>query len=62
MYNKYKGMTVNERLYVGGLLDDFENAVFDKNTEEAIRILKEVELTDDNIKPLLEKWGLYKTC
>ena len=58
MDNKYKGMTVNERLYVGGLLDDFEQAVSDKNTEEAIRILKEVELTDENIKPILEKWGL----
>jgi len=58
MDNKYAGMTVNERLYVAGLLDEFEEAVNDKNTEKAIRILKKVELTDDNIKPILEKWGL----
>lgn len=58
MDNKYAGMTVNERLYVAELLDEFEKAVSDKNTEKAIRILKEVELTDDNIKPILEKWGL----
>lgn len=58
MDNKYAGMTVNERLYVAGLLDEFEEAISDKNTEKAIRILKKVELTDDNIKPILEKWGL----
>ena len=58
MDNKYAGMTVNERLYVAGLLDEFEKAVSDKNTEKVIRILKKVELTDDNIKPILEKWGL----
>lgn len=58
MDNKYAGMTVNERLYASGLLDEFEKAVREKNTDEAIRILKEVELTDINIKPILEKWGL----
>ena len=58
MDNKYVGMTVNERLYVSGLLDEFEKAVSEKDTETVIRILKEVELTDGNIKPILEKWDL----
>jgi len=58
MDNKYAGMTVNERLYVSGLLDDFEKAVGEKDIEEAVRILKEVELTEANINPILEKWGL----
>ena len=58
MDNKYAGMTVNERLYVSGLIDKFEKAVSEKDTETAIRILKEVELTDGNIKPILEKWNL----
>lgn len=58
MDNKYAGMTVNERLYVSGLLDEFEKAVAEKNSDEAIRILKEVELTEANINPILEKWGL----
>jgi len=58
MDNKYAGMTVNERLYASGLLDEFEKAVAEQNTGEAIRILREVELTDTNIKPILEKWGL----
>ena len=42
MENKYAGMTVNERLYVSGLIDEFDKAVGDKNIEEAIRILKRV--------------------
>ena len=58
MDNKYAGLTVNERLYVSGLLDEFEKAVAERNSDEAIRILKEVELTEANINPILEKWGL----
>lgn len=58
MQNKYAGMTVNERLYQSGLLDEFDRAVSEKNTDAAISILKEVELTDENIKPILEKRGL----
>ena len=58
MDNKYAGMTANERLYVSGLLDEFETAVSEKHTDEAVRILKKVELTDANIKPILEKLGL----
>lgn len=60
MGNKYAGMTVNERLYASGLMDECDKAVSEKNTTEVIRILKEVELTDENIKPILEHWGLCK--
>lgn len=60
MDNKYAGMTVNERLYVSGLIEEFEKAVGEKNTDDAVRILKEVELTEANIKPILEKLGLLK--
>ena len=58
MNNKLKGMTVNERLYVSGLLDDFEKAIYKKDREEVIRILRMVELTDQNINPILDKWKL----
>ncbi|MFN5832152.1 MAG: hypothetical protein ACK56K_16175 [Akkermansiaceae bacterium] len=58
MDNKYAGMTVNERLWASGLMDEFERAIIEKNTDEAIRILTEVELTEENIKPILIKWGL----
>ena len=43
---QYAGMTVNERVHVAGLLHEFENAIDENDMEEAIRILKEVELTD----------------
>ncbi len=58
MDNKYAGMTVNERLYVSGLMDEFDKAVSDKNTAEVVRILKTVNLGDDSIKPILEQLGL----
>jgi hypothetical protein len=56
---KYKGMTVNERLYASGLLEQFDKAVETKNIEEVIRILRIVELSDESIKPILESKGLY---
>ncbi len=58
MQPKYAGMTVNERLYVSGLMDEFDKAVWEKKTDEVIRILKTVELGDDSIEPILEQLGL----
>jgi hypothetical protein len=58
MDTKHAGMTVNERLYASGLMDGCDKAVSEKNTTEVVRILKEVELTDENIRPILESWGL----
>jgi molecular chaperone GrpE (heat shock protein) len=58
MDNKYAGMTVNERLWASGSMDEFERAIREKNTDAAVRILTEVELTEENIKPILVKWGL----
>ncbi|MEP6848010.1 MAG: hypothetical protein ABI999_04075 [Acidobacteriota bacterium] len=55
---KYKGMTVNERLWVSGLMDAFEEAVEKKNIERAQEILEQVELTEGNIRPILERHGL----
>jgi hypothetical protein len=56
--NQYAGMTVNERLYASGLMEEFDKAVLEKNTGTAIQILKKVELSDDSIKPILERLGL----
>lgn len=58
MDNKYVGMTVNERLYVSGLMGEFDEAVKEKNTEKVRAILKKVELTEASIKPILEKLEL----
>ncbi|WP_166727802.1 hypothetical protein [Mucilaginibacter gilvus] len=43
--NKYGGMTVNERLYLSGLMAKFDQAVAEKQVDLVISILKEVELT-----------------
>lgn len=55
---RYKGMTVNERLYVSGFMDEFDKAVKDKDIDKIKSILKRVELTESSIKPILESYGL----
>lgn len=54
----YKGMTVNERLYVSGMMDKFEKAVEEKSINEVISILKSVDLDEKNIKAILEQHSL----
>jgi len=61
MKNQYAAMTVNERLYVSGLMEEFDKAVGERNADEAARILKKVELTDESIKPILEQLGLFSS-
>ena len=56
----YSGMTVNERLYLSGKLDKFDNAVSQKNVKEVVKILKEVDLKIESIIPILESLGLEK--
>jgi hypothetical protein len=58
MENKYTGMTVNERLYVSGLINEFDNAVKEKNIKSIRNILKKVELEETSINPILEDLGL----
>jgi|LakMenE01Jun11ns_1017448.scaffolds.fasta_scaffold7773906_1 hypothetical protein len=56
--NEYGGMTVNERLFVSGLLDSFDAAVASKDVDRVIKILHEVELTKDNIDAILKHYNL----
>ena len=58
MENKYAGMTVNERLYVSGLMDEFDKAVKERDVERIRCILSNVELTEQSIRPILEQLGL----
>lgn len=58
--NKYSGMTVNERLYASGLIDDFDKFVAEKNVKKVRLILKSVELNEVNIITILEHYGLSK--
>ncbi|WP_162838820.1 hypothetical protein [Aquimarina longa] len=51
-------MTVNERLYASGLMDEFDKAVENKNIDKVKSILKKVELNETSIKPILESLDL----
>jgi len=53
MTQSYSGLTVNERLHVSGLMDQFEDAVQLKHPEKVREILKQVELTEESIEPIL---------
>lgn len=58
MDNKYKGMTVNERLFVSELSGKYHEAVKKKDIETVISILKTVDLDEENIKAILKFDGL----
>ncbi|WP_295799256.1 hypothetical protein [Mucilaginibacter sp.] len=60
MDNNYGGMTVNERLWVSGLMEQFDSAVREKNADKIIKILKKVELTEPNITDILRQKGLIE--
>lgn len=57
--SKYAAMTVNERLYVSGLMDAFDEAIAIRDTAKVIAILKRAGLSDESIAPILEKYGLH---
>ncbi|WP_199878492.1 hypothetical protein [Flavobacterium sp. RSP49] len=52
MESKFSGMTVNERLYVGGLINDFDNALEQKNVEGIKAVLKKVALNEAIVEML----------
>ena len=53
-------MTANERLYFSGLMDKYDTAIERKNTAEVIAILKEVELSEENIHAVLHHLKLME--
>lgn len=56
--NKYGGMTVNERLVIANKMDEFDNAIANKDALKVIEILKSVELADNNINAILKKFKM----
>ncbi len=59
--NIYGAMTVNERLWVSGLMYSFKEAIKEKNIEKVIKILYEVEITDEaNVEGILKNHNLFK--
>ena len=58
MESIYSGMTVNERLYMSGLSNDFHNAIKENNIKKVLEIFKRIELNEVSIKPILKGLGL----
>jgi sulfur carrier protein ThiS len=59
MENKYSAMTVNERLYVSGLMNEFDKSVKEKDTNKVKSILKEVGITDETtVTAILKQTGV----
>ncbi|HNT22182.1 MAG TPA: hypothetical protein PKL70_17220 [Saprospiraceae bacterium] len=52
---KYSGMTVNERLYQSGLMNEYDKAVKGKNEEKIISILTMLEIDKKSINAILNK-------
>jgi hypothetical protein len=59
MEAKYDGMTVNERLYLSGLMDEFDKAVEARNVDAVRTILRKLELDEESIRPILEHLHLH---
>jgi hypothetical protein len=51
---KYGGMTTNERLYVAGLLEQFDHAAKSRNKELMARILQRVEILENDAVAIAE--------
>jgi len=43
---KYSGMTVNERLYEAGIMEEWDRATASRNRDRMIELLGKVELSD----------------
>lgn len=55
---KYAGMTVNERLYLSGLLKEYDKAISERNIDKVKAILEKVELNENSIEAILLAHGL----
>jgi len=52
--SKYGGMTVNERLSVAGVIDEFDAAALAKDENKMREILQPLELGESNIKAIID--------
>ena len=58
MKSKYLGMTVNERLYLSGLMTDFDFYLKQKDVEKIINVLRKIELEESSISEIRNSLGL----
>ncbi len=50
-----RGMTVNERLFLSGQMNHFDEAIAHRNIPELERILRSVYLEPDSIRAVIEQ-------
>ncbi|TJY63652.1 hypothetical protein FAZ19_18430 [Sphingobacterium alkalisoli] len=56
--NKYLGFNVKERVYVSDFVDDFVQAIIEKDTDRITKILRDVERDEKSIKAILNSLSL----
>ena len=49
------GMTVNERMFLAGLIDDFDKAIAERNIPKLERILGSVYLSPEAVKGIIDQ-------
>lgn len=54
----FKGMTVNERLFLSGLMDNFDLAKERHDKNGLVEILRQLEVDEPSIKKILEDSGV----
>ena len=58
MEGRFFGLTVNERLYVEGLMDNFDDCVKQRDVEGIKSILRKVELDEESILDIINNLEL----
>lgn len=53
----YSGMTLNERLVVSGLLNEFKQAIKLKKREKVIWILQQLNIDKNSVNAVLKQYG-----
>ena len=55
---KYGGMTVNERLYVSGLMSAFDKTIEENDLEALKDIIEKIELHESYLETLIQNYRL----
>jgi hypothetical protein len=56
-----RGTTLNERLYLRGLLDEFDSALAHRDRERLIELLEEVEIRGSNAEQAVDEVLKHRT-